>query len=451
MVLVTTVNERIVPSWFGATPLAVAAVLVVLLTGWAIDEMRRARVLGRQEVEDSADAVADTLSASLTTLIAQEPLPTERMQELLAGIVATTEVQFLRVAEYGAVLAEAGLVPRLPEAPIPSGGCFVGGLYVHFERLRLPADPFALRKREAQVPDADDTNLSTSDVAQWLVVGVSDEFYRAHVRDAAQRTATTAVIGLLAIVVMTTTWILTLRNRELRQRVSRLRMRETHLVEMNHAAAGLAHETKNPLGLIRGLAQHMAKHPDDPKATRHAAEAIMDQADTASSRISGFLGFASAHVIDPKQLDGATLMQRAAELLQEDFASEDVGLKLVVSPIRIVADSERLLQVLVNLLLNSLQACERGGHVIVTLGQEEGGSAIIEVSDDGRGIPTSIRDRIFQPYVTGRTGGHGLGLAIVNRIVGQHGWSIDVRSPLTPATGRGTAFRISGIGSEVAR
>jgi signal transduction histidine kinase len=97
-------------------------------------------------------------------------------------------------------------------------------------------------------------------------------------------------------------------------------------------------------------------------------------------------------------------------------------------------------QVLMNLLLNSLQASERGTLVSLRL-ESRGATADLVVEDQGRGIPPSLLRDVFKPYVTSRAEGHGLGLAIVKRIVDQHGWTIAVRS----VEGRGTRVTIAGI------
>ena len=104
------------------------------------------------------------------------------------------------------------------------------------------------------------------------------------------------------------------------------------------------------------------------------------------------------------------------------------------------ADAEMLLQILLNLMLNALEASP-GGSVISLRLAAHGAHARLAVEDHGRGIEPELQERLFKPYVTGRDAGHGLGLAIVDRMVALHGWAIAVHSQPS----RGTVFQIDGI------
>jgi two-component system sensor histidine kinase HydH len=104
------------------------------------------------------------------------------------------------------------------------------------------------------------------------------------------------------------------------------------------------------------------------------------------------------------------------------------------------ADEDMLRQVLVNLLLNSLQASPEGSRVEVRM-ERHGVRATLVVADQGCGIPPELLPNIFKPYVAGNPDGHGLGLAIVKRFVEDHGWTIKADSQLN----RGTVITVSGI------
>jgi signal transduction histidine kinase len=86
-----------------------------------------------------------------------------------------------------------------------------------------------------------------------------------------------------------------------------------------------------------------------------------------------------------------------------------------------------LQQVLVNLLLNSLHASEEGQTVTARLERREKRAAIV-IQDQGSGIPSELKPRVFKPYVSGRPEGHGLGLAVVKQVAGHHGWTVDIDS-----------------------
>ena len=129
-----------------------------------------------------------------------------------------------------------------------------------------------------------------------------------------------------------------------------------------------------------------------------------------------------------------------AEILGPDFDAVGVKLEIECDPLRILADEEMLRQVVVNLLLNSLHASSAGGKVTVRMNRK-GKRAVLMVEDQGSGISPELLPNIFQPYISGNSGGHGLGLAIVKRFVEEHGWTIDVDSQ----PNRGTVITISGI------
>ena len=139
--------------------------------------------------------------------------------------------------------------------------------------------------------------------------------------------------------------------------------------------------------------------------------------------------------------DGRALLANVLEILRPDFDETQVGLELRCEPVIILADTEMLRQIVVNLLLNALAASAPGSTVAVRL-HRVGESVTLEVEDQGSGIPPELLPNVFKPYVTGDAEGHGLGLAIVQRFVNEQGWAIDLQS----VPGRGTKVTITGIG-----
>lgn len=246
-----------------------------------------------------------------------------------------------------------------------------------------------------------------------------------------------AWLGIAALVVA---WQRSIRSQALSRDLDAERRERARLEELNLAAAGLAHETKNPLGIILGLAQRVARASEPGGETRVAAEQIIDAADRAAARLSDFLTFARLGRPNCVPTRGDTLLNRIASALHNDF--EDAGVALVVQaePLTVACAPAMVEQIVVNLLLNSLAASARGATVTLSLATD-GAQAALTVEDRGHGIPAELQAEVFKPYVTGRADGHGLGLAIVKRIVDEHGWRI----ALSSVPEGGTRVKITGI------
>jgi signal transduction histidine kinase len=167
---------------------------------------------------------------------------------------------------------------------------------------------------------------------------------------------------------------------------------------------------------------------------------FIDEVDRATARLGSFMTFAQQREVRVTALDAQTVVTKVAEVLKPDFDSAGVSLGVDCPPVKVLADAEMLSQVLVNLLLNSLRASSAGTTVTVRVASQ-GKSADLTVQDQGSGIEPELLPHIFKPYVSGRSEGHGLGLAVVKRFVEEQGWSIEIASQLQ----RGTTVTISGI------
>lgn len=247
-------------------------------------------------------------------------------------------------------------------------------------------------------------------------------------------------IALAAILLLSIAWLQSIKSRALANQLRLEQSRRSHLEELSLAAAGLAHETKNPLGVIRGLAQRLGEDPSVTDSVRDSAERMMDAADQATSRLGEFISF--ARVRQPRMsavaLDQA--IAHACLVLEGDLQAGQVSLVQQTRPAMALADPDMLLQILLNLLLNAVQASPPGGTIVVELASQSGGLCI-RVKDTGRGIPAALLDEVFKPYVTGREGGHGLGLTIVRRLAESMGWDILLQSQ----EGKGTTATICTI------
>jgi len=275
----------------------------------------------------------------------------------------------------------------------------------------------------------------------WFVLTVSTAAFRAEcARDLSLRLIV-AIIAGLATVALAFAWHSMERSAGLRVRLARAGEMNVHLQEMNVAAAGLAHETKNPLNLVRGSAQMIARHRAVPDAVRGAARDITEEVDRVSERLNRFMDYSRpiAPAIGPTDL--GEVVRDVARVLETDREDKAVALEVNGPEITVRADRALLRQVLFNLLLNALEAVPAGGRITVNMGRYGRDHAFLEVSDNGPGVPDAMRSEVFRPYVTTSAKGTGLGLAVVRQIVLAHQWDIACE------TGRegGACFRVSGL------
>jgi signal transduction histidine kinase len=244
-----------------------------------------------------------------------------------------------------------------------------------------------------------------------------------------------------AAIISALAWRNLSRNSELQIRLVKAGEMNSHLAQMNLAAAGLAHETRNPLNLIRGLAQMIAlQAQDSPKLKEHAS-AIIEEADRVTVQLNQFIDYSKPRQAHLAPVELARLVADVARTLVPDIEDKQIQLETPSSPQAVEADEQLFRQALFNLLLNAVQAVEPGGKICVRWRLAEPEGVVLEVCDDGPGVAAADRAEIFKPYVTKRPKGVGLGLAIVQQIVAAHRWDI-VCLPNEP---RGAIFRLSHL------
>lgn len=235
---------------------------------------------------------------------------------------------------------------------------------------------------------------------------------------------------------------------ELRQSRAEV-MRADRLGRLGTLAAGLAHEINNPLVAIRTFLSlaPSKRTSDDPEFWGPYHQLACREVD----RIGGLVATMSRLARDPERgsprehCDAAELAREAITLLQREAQRARVEIAIEASPEtpKLVASRDQIHQVLLNLVLNAIQATPPGGRITVTTGPEEtseGACVAIEVRDTGAGIPEEDIERIFDPFFTTKDPdqGTGLGLMICHRIVTDHLGTIDVHSRL----GEGSCFRV---------
>jgi two-component system, NtrC family, sensor histidine kinase HydH len=224
------------------------------------------------------------------------------------------------------------------------------------------------------------------------------------------------------------------------------RMKERdRLAALGEMAAGLAHEIRNPLGAIKAAAQYL--EPESlPGDEGEFLQVIIEEVDRLNGVVTQFLDYARPLKGNFAPTDLGEVVRRTVRLLEQKDIPKEVTVVLDVDgplpPVQ--ADPEQLRQVLINLTLNAVQAMAGRGRLCLSTGivGRDGApsatpeSVFVAVRDDGPGIPDAARPNLFIPFFTTKEGGTGLGLPICQRIVENHGGTIEVKS----RPGEGTEF-----------
>lgn len=233
------------------------------------------------------------------------------------------------------------------------------------------------------------------------------------------------------------------------KRLEELNRRAERLEAVAELSGSLAHEIKNPLASIRSSVEQLSQRAGRGADDRLLADLVLRESDRLSRLLNEFLEFARVRVAMSRPVDLVKLARAAVESVRQHpacIAGTDIRVTGACQTIE--GDDDLLHRVVVNLVLNAVQAAN--GDVRVTVEVRDAGvddvppvadllpAVRLRVTDDGPGIPEDLRERLFNPFVTGRAGGSGLGLAVVHRAVQAH------RGMVLVDTGaeRGTTFTI---------
>jgi signal transduction histidine kinase len=289
--------------------------------------------------------------------------------------------------------------------------------------------------------EADFKTLVATHELHGLVLAMSTDNYRAVcVRDLWLRFVIIFFAGISVFGYGLAFWNVS-KTSELQIRLVRASELNSHLKELNLAAAGLAHETRNPLNIIRGLAQMLSKQTDAPPDIREKTRVIVDETDKVTSQLTEFINYSRPREVRRSQVALNPLIAEVLRTLNHDLEEKKLRVETRGEPLVIEADDQLLRQVLFNLLINAIQAVDEGGQIQIVAQRENATDASLEIRDDGSGVPPENRSEIFKPYFTTHQKGTGLGLAVVSQIVLAHGWEIQCLGHPP----KGAVFRITHL------
>ena len=340
------------------------------------------------------------------------------------GVLAIT-----RDGNVAEINGEAARIFQIKRSPALVGRHFSKVLAKHPDMVRVLRSAFEL----SHLPNRAELRLKTT----GKVIG----YTLSHVRDEHGRSTG------VALFFKDLTKIEQLEERE------RLRDR---LVALGEMAAAIAHEVKNPLAgieVMAGLLKRQASVADSPDA-QSLLNDIIGEAKMANQIVHEALEFVRPIRLQVEHTAIADVLQNAVTLAETKVPRRAIGLEISVEdglpPIQ--GDHHQLCQLFTNLLINAFEALEGRGRVDVIareglLEEELHGTSgeghamrtiVVEVADDGPGVPRDLRDRIFNAFFTTKPQGSGLGLAIVRKVVDAHDGRIDIQTGV-----HGTRFRVT--------
>lgn len=212
-------------------------------------------------------------------------------------------------------------------------------------------------------------------------------------------------------------------------------VRQTRFSAIGELAASIAHDLRNPLGAVRNSIFYLGRRvPADSSDWRRHLDIIEQEIRTANRIIDNLLDMSRSHAPSKEMVDLSRLVQDAFSHLGTERRI-DLDVRLEPDPFVIHVDPNQFQRLLGNLLTNAAQSTDDRGRIVVEARREDN-TDVITVSDEGKGIPAELRDRIFEPLFTTRAKGTGLGLAICRRIASRHGGTIE----LIETGGRGSVF-----------
>ncbi len=209
------------------------------------------------------------------------------------------------------------------------------------------------------------------------------------------------------------------------------------LAAVGQFSTGVAHEVRNPLATLKTTVQALARREEDPQRITLLSD-MEREIDRMSRKIGNMLAFGRPRPPERALLRVRETVRRIQSLLSTEAKEREVGFTVQGElDLEVLADEDHLLQILMNLALNALQATPAGGLVTLRC-LRQGKQVAIEVRDNGSGIPPEILGEVFEPFYTTKPSGTGLGLSISRRLAQLNGGSLELES----APGEGTTARL---------
>ncbi len=365
-----------------------------------------------------AEAAAGTGKSSDELQLLESDFDSLRQDQSLAEISLTTHEGIVLVA------SSPSLQVGLPNDFLGLAASEVDAALAGVSTVTPLYDQGGTLQKSAHVPVYDfDREFDINEVVAVLTVSGNADFFGS--LEQLRRGA--LVTGGFVLVVLVLMGVFLYRINMSFARYQESIRRQENLAAMGRMTAGIAHEIRNPLGIIRGAGEHLQRILEQAGIEDPVADFIPEEVDRLDHILSGYLAFGSNRNPVLKPLDLRECLQRGAGLIREELAETGVSVELPgpTNPVTVLGDSLRLQQVVLNLLLNARDAMPEGGKIEVSLACADN-RVQITVADEGCGFSEVDADRLFEPFWTNKEKGSGLGLAMSRRIVEDMNGSLDL-------------------------
>jgi len=215
------------------------------------------------------------------------------------------------------------------------------------------------------------------------------------------------------------------QSREALEKTYQEMLRHRSMAEIGRFSLTIAHEIKNPLGIIKGSLDILRKKEINDKIRLQMINYIEEEVRRLDKLIQNFLSFARPTKIHPRPVDPTELLREIAERVQLEYGPESVLLELPNNKINAIFDPEHLERALLNIIKNAFEA---GSNRVYLTVYRKDAELVFEIADDGPGIPSEEKEKIFEPFYSSKAKGTGLGLSLVLQIIEAHGGRVEVDS-----------------------
>ncbi len=229
-------------------------------------------------------------------------------------------------------------------------------------------------------------------------------------------------------------------NTKIEELFSKQMEKAEHLASIGELAAGLAHEIKNPIAGMKGALEIINQKTDSSNPNKEIFTEMLLQIDKINKVIHDLLSYAKPKEMNKRVVDPNEAVNNAIKLARTQISDKeiDIQFKSLTNRTRALIDADKIQEVILNLMVNSISAINNKGRISIELHKKNQKELEIFFSDDGMGIKQEHMSQIFNPFFTTKNRGTGLGLSICKKIIEAHNGSIEVKSK----SKEGTTFSI---------
>ena len=409
-----------------------AAVLMALAAAWLVIAAWQHHEFGHEKSRIQGDLVRQSevlRQALLGGARAHRRLGRvfeEQMQAVLDEITGNSGVIAIRMRDDSRWLSiasgKADLIADTDESP-----CWLPQGLQTSERIELQVLPRGQGQKGGGGPGwSRDMETEGEPLELQLTLLIDRTSVDAAIRSAAQLRIAVALASGVVLAAIGLAWTAMLRSMESRAQAELLQAEKQRLEDLSQAASGLAHETRNPLGVIRAGLQRVMNNGMPASDVRPRLQVLLEECDRVTARINQFLAYARPQSPELKPVAITPLLEELKVLLAPDLEGANVELTTSIDADcqQLTADAGLLRQILFNLLQNAISFSPTGGTVRVEVVRDGTKGARITIADEGPGVDKQMAGQLFTPYATTRDDGTGLGLAIVARLSQVQGWTV---------------------------